>query len=193
MWVTGLLRRTWRKKGRPTPNAPAAVWCFSDPVFLPSHEPLPRQHASLLQCKAWYKLRSEKKVKYLVHSCSVFIFIVVQGSCPSFPPCLFWLWHTPTRPSPHTLPHRHTRTQALFLFVGYNSRHQAFGSLILKTTIWTLPPLEEELYELRLAVPGTFWVAVERLAPAPALCLHNEEALLEDAVGCVLHPRVNRI
>lgn len=79
--------------------------------------------------------KKKKKVKYLVHSCSVFIFIVVQGSRPSFPPRLFWLWHTRTHPSPHTLPHRHTHTHTLFLFVGYNGRHQAFGSLILKTTI----------------------------------------------------------
>lgn len=53
-----------------------------------------------------------------------------------------------------------------FLFVGYNSRHQAFGSLSFKKTILTLPPREQELHQLRLVMPGILRVAVEHLAPA---------------------------
>lgn len=49
----------------------------------------------------------KKKVNYLVHSCSVSIFIVLQGSSPSSLPRLFWLWLTSTHPSPRT-PHTDT-------------------------------------------------------------------------------------
>lgn len=101
------------------------------------------------------KKKKKKKVKYLVHSCSVFIVIVVQGSFPSFPPRLFRLRHTSTRPSPHTLPpHRHTYIYVFcFVFVGYNSRHQAFGSLIFTKTILN---------------PSTLWVRAVPVAAGDA-------------------------
>lgn len=61
----------------------------------------------------------------------------------------------------------HNRTCILFkLLVGYNSRHQAFGSLILKKTLLTLPPSEQELCQLQLAMPGIPRVAIDHLAPA---------------------------
>lgn len=59
-----------------------------------SPQPALTQHLSLLQCKTWHKLRSEKKVKYFAHPCSVFIFTIVEKSHLLFPLPLFWLWHT---------------------------------------------------------------------------------------------------
>lgn len=142
MWVTGLLRRTWRKKGHPAWKHSGSGVVFLKPGF-PSF-PLTSAQAACesVTVQGMIQTQVRKKVKYLVHSCSVFIFIVVQGSSPSFPPCLFWSWHTSTHPSPHTLPTQ-TDRHTPFLFVGYNSRRQAFGSLIFKMTLLTLPPTSE--------------------------------------------------
>lgn len=184
MWVTGLLRKTWRKKGHPAWKHSGSGVVFLKPGF-PSFPLTSAQTAcESVTVQGMIQTQVRKKVKYLVHSCSVFIFIVVQGSSPSFPPCLFWSWHTSTHPSPHTLPTQ-TDRHTPFLFVGYNSRRQAFGSLIFKMTLLTLPPHKRELYRLQLAVPGILRVAVHHLAPA--LRLPAEEALVEDALGCTLH------
>lgn len=172
MWVTGLLRRTWRKKGHPAWKHSGSGVVFLKPGF-PSFPLTSAQTAcESVTVQGMIQTQVRKKVKYLVHSCSVFLFIVVQGSSPSFPPCLFWSWHTSTHPSPHTLPTQ-TDRHTPFLFVGYNSRHQAFGSLIFKMTLLTLPPHERELYQLQLAVPGVLRVAVKDLVQLFAFLLRK--------------------
>lgn len=159
----GALEGAKEKEGTPRTGTLAVLWCG---VFKPQFSFLPTNLCPD-STRVSYSARRDtnsgqkQKVNYLVHPCSVFIFIVVQGSYPSCPPRLFT--RLPTHPHTDT----HTHTHILFkLLVGYNSRHQAFGSLILKKILLTLPPCEKKLCQVQLAVPGVSKVAVDHLAPA---------------------------
>lgn len=101
------------RRDTPHGNTLAVLWCG---VFKPQFSFLPTNlcpDSTQVSYSARRDTNSgqKQKVNYLVHSCSVFIFIVVQGSYPSCPPRLFWLWHTFT----HPFPHRHTTVHVFFL------------------------------------------------------------------------------
>lgn len=85
--------------------------------------------------------KKKKKVKYLVHSCSVFIFIVVQGFAPpSLPACFGCGTHAPTHPHTrsHTDTHVHTRS---FCLLGTTADTRRLGHWFWKRLFELFHPL----------------------------------------------------